>query len=562
MALKYDVDYTDLLPEEPPADLVSWALTQGAFKHDEIIVFKQGWYRDRHMESSKKEKIASCTCSSCERTFIADWTSSNTYYGGNIGIVHDGEVIASGQHMLCPICGETTKLHHASFIPKGDGAAYFEYVVVPTRIEQNFLLTEYEITKTINKDGNTKFTVRGWEACLFTKNNIIRFSKHCFNMNHERYYANWHQNKKFSESIGEIDYFYPGDTTKGTCLENSKFEEYMQVAKKCQIPVSYLRLYRKKPSVENFFPVGAGEFIADAIYKELKKEHYCAERIRNSKIPVLSFINWKEKSPYKMLGLNREQMKIFVNSTMEYEKKSIFLKLLKAGLVFDKTALEYATVIKEKEIEQLVACNEPLNKVLRYLGKQIAKFKAAIDFTYLRDYWKMATAAQFSLDVEHIKYPGNLCRAHDIVTKLTENMKTVNGKQFATIYKQLLPLSYANDKYTITPAKNAKELITEGKLLKHCVGRYSPEHCKYESIFFIRKVSEPSVPFFTLQLDVFGKQIIQNRGYKNSEPFPESGQAFINEWIQNIVRPFKLNQNQKTKKAIKLAKKEIMQLTA
>ena len=83
-------------------------------------------------------------------------------------------------------------------------------------------------------------------------------------------------------------------------------------------------------------------------------------------------------------------------------------------------------------------------------------------------------------------------------------------------------------------AQKPSDLIREGELLHHCVGRmgYDQKFVREESlIFFIRTKEQPAVPFVTMEYSPKQKRILQCYGYKDSAP-DESVMDFVkNKWL-------------------------------
>ena len=82
-----------------------------------------------------------------------------------------------------------------------------------------------------------------------------------------------------------------------------------------------------------------------------------------------------------------------------------------------------------------------------------------------------------------------------------------------------------------------QEIIDEGKALCHCVGGYAERHAKGKlHIMFIRKADKPDVPFYTVEVDLFGK-IVQVRGQRNCKTTPEVD-AFIEAYKEHLAEVF------------------------
>lgn len=118
-----------------------------------------------------------------------------------------------------------------------------------------------------------------------------------------------------------------------------------------------------------------------------------------------------------------------------------------------------------------------------------------------------------------------------------------NYKKYSDIY------SAAAAGYIIRPAKNAAEIVAEGRYLHHCVGldTYLSKHNSGKSvILFLRKVSEPDIPFITIEIR--GDHIVQWYGAYDKKPQEE----YFQEWLDTYIEELKKH-NQKPAKKKKTA---------
>ena len=84
-------------------------------------------------------------------------------------------------------------------------------------------------------------------------------------------------------------------------------------------------------------------------------------------------------------------------------------------------------------------------------------------------------------------------------------------------------------------SKMGMELTAEGKALHHCVGGYIRDMAEEKTaIFFLRKVSEPDKPFYTLELQK--KRVIQCRTEHNAsyDRNPDV-KNFVDMWMEKVV---------------------------
>ena len=87
------------------------------------------------------------------------------------------------------------------------------------------------------------------------------------------------------------------------------------------------------------------------------------------------------------------------------------------------------------------------------------------------------------------------------------------------------------------------EIITEGKILSHCVGGYAERYSKGQCIIlFLRRRSEADKPYFTIEVGgEWGKRqhIVQCHGYKNEAGTtkPEDIKEFEKEFSSFLMNP-------------------------
>ena len=118
-----------------------------------------------------------------------------------------------------------------------------------------------------------------------------------------------------------------------------------------------------------------------------------------------------------------------------------------------------------------------------------------------------------------------------------------NYKKYSDIY------SAEAAGFIIRPAKDAAEIVAEGRYLHHCVGldTYLSKHNKGQSIIlFLRKASEKDIPFITIEIK--GDKIIQWYGAYDKKP----QEKYFQKWLDTYFEELKKH-NQKSEKKKKTA---------
>lgn len=103
------------------------------------------------------------------------------------------------------------------------------------------------------------------------------------------------------------------------------------------------------------------------------------------------------------------------------------------------------------------------------------------------------------------------------------------AKTRAAITSTIRRPEYREEKLLIRAAESPEELAKESAALHHCVRTYVDRVARGDcAILFIRKVSEPDKPYFTLELSPKG-DIAQCRGSHNCA-YPQKVAEFIEHW--------------------------------
>lgn len=395
--------------------------------------------------------------------------------------------------------------------------------------KDRFVLTEWIVHRWIDKSGQSRYTTDPYSAWIVEEKKVVRLMGYMRTIGGGTSLLHkWAQRKTFCDVYGSVSICYPWDKSilEGTTAENCKLDLYQKAGG--ERLVSYLALWRKHPAVENLLMQGCGRLLVELIDREKSSwsDH--------GGIPRLNIINWKERRPAQMLGLNKEefrhlrQMRWIVEDLERYQlvkKAGLSVKLPEdMKLLRSKAVYEINRILSEMPPEDLW-------RTLRYLKKQNEHLST------LQDYWRMARRLHRDLTDSLVRWPRNLKAAHDQV------MGEQKAKENAALHKlfleravELEPLSFELNGLLIRPCKNEAELIREGKDLHHCVAAYAKNHAEGKTaILFVRKVEEPDKPFFTLEYDEKTKMVKQNRGLRNCGRTPEV-KEFEEAWLNYVRR--------------------------
>lgn len=515
---------TSKIIPKPPAKLTKWLLGLGCFS-SAYLIFKCGW--ETEPLTGIKNRCLDVVCSKCGAKFKATRLEDSKQdvrpicrkFRGMVGEI----LMEDGLKSTCPHCGVEAIYTHISETPRR--TIECEWPLVVSKKQGKIILAGYRVMRTIEKDGSTSFVTNPYEAYVFDGKKAYRFAGWFGAMFGIQIFTGvWEPRKRFLDYYGSagLIYYTQEDIFKDTQFENCKFDLYEAAARKKGYlrPVSFLREFQKHPQIENLITQGFEEIAVRCVESNIGTE-----------------INWKEKAPRKMLNLTKEDFNFLKYKSLDVEElkrfrlvreRLPFASQLDIGWIATNFSYTLEDLLKEEKVERLI----------RYIKKQ--KQSAREVYLDWKDYISTAKKLGYDITRDLIRYPKNFGAAHDRVTGLLKHKKSEELKlQFEKLYQELQPYCWEKNGLLIRPAASEDELIEEGKILDHCVGEYGEAHCKGRTIFFIRRISEPEVPYYTLQLDIKRKIILQNRGYKNNHahnPKPPEIDQFAEDWLNHVVK--------------------------
>lgn len=325
-----------------------------------------------------------------------------------------------------------------------------------------------------------------------------------------------------------------------TAFRYSGLEEYADKGGKVN-PIDYLERYQQIPQLEILSKMGLTEIV---------------RRITRGECGVIEDQNAKRLDDF--LGIQRERTDQLIRTggngklldAMKTEKRldqhwteKQVEQMAETGLRTDSAgiALRYMTVQKM------------LNRIAKYAGCEYGtKCSTAINkirrtaITYT-DYLRMREERGYDLHNSVYQQPRELQTAHDQMVaeinqeKVEKRLKEVKEKypeireQYRKLRKEFF---YEDDTYLIRPARSAEEIVTEGRILHHCVGgdNYLTKHNEGTSyILMLRFQEEPETPYITAEISAAGKNILQWYGAYDKKP----DENHMREWLKEYLRKLK-----------------------
>ena len=535
-----EINYAPLLPAQPRADVVSVAREAGWFDGSYLIYRADRRYLPTEEGTQDAVRVV---CTACGASFLADKIRAGGCRPGYTPAPfgwqspRENKAIIHGQDADCPCCGKRGhSVHVSNMRVYGDELVDDAWVTEVTRLsvegrKDRLALLEWCVRRCIAKDGHIRYEIWPYTAWVVEEKKVVRLMGYGKCMGHIALFGEWRQRKSFCDVYGKSALEAPWDPAllEGTTAENCKLDGYIAAGGKRL--ASYLALWRRRPAVENLIVQGCGKLVEAWMNQEAEAWNY------RGGIPKLTEVNWREKQPARMLGLNREEFGHLRRegwTTVDLER----YKLVRDAGVGVKLPedLDRLRGFRTDELEEILKeCpGGDFWRVLRYLQRQQRKW------TLLRDYWRMAEQAGRDLTDSLVRWPRNLLLAHDRVTGEQKARKEkALQKKFEARYRRLEPLSLQLGELLIRPCRDQGELIAEGNALHHCVASYAKDHAGGKTaIFFIRRQDKPQEPYFTLELDEKHLAIRQNQGLYHCDP-PEEVREFVVQWLNWIRKGVK-----------------------
>ena len=286
----------------------------------------------------------------------------------------------------------------------------------------------------------------------------------------------------------------------------------------------YLRLYEKYPQAEMLVKFGLSEYATSVqILRKVGKDkrfrkwliNRCNEIRYGGYYVGTLLIAYKTGKPFEQV------------QKLESEKKSFYRQ---DGY---------------KNIKGLFKTDKEVTEFMEYISAQNTNLSSYSDYLYACNYLGL------DMTLPKNRLPHDFKRWHDIrideyrtakALKDAEERKALYAK-FASVAEKYLPLQ-KDDKnaFVVVIAHSPQDLIREGDILHHCVGRmnYDQKFAREESlIFFVRNIAEPDTPFVTVEYSLHNKKVLQCYGEHDTRP-DDSVMEFVNKkWLPFANRQLK-----------------------
>lgn len=317
-------------------------------------------------------------------------------------------------------------------------------------------------------------------------------------------------------------------------LKYSQLYAYIRLTHFGEDAFKYIEFYQKHPQLEYVMKMGLWNIVVEGL---------------GARSSFRNLFNWRGKNPKELLRVPIGKGDMLALSALAVDIDTLNLALyIKRNSRYSLTELAN----KRKELERLSdseMCRRlnvlrefgvGVEEAFRYMHQQQKKNPYSsgrnifIDWIdYLQDCCKLG----LNLEDTAVLKPHDLQQAHqNVITQLKIKADEELDKQIAQLKEERKQYNFTAGGFVARAAESSSELIAEGKILHHCVGTYADRHAKGKcTIILIRRLEEPEVPFYTMELVGPEKRIIQVRGSHNCgmtqevEAFVESYKKYLAE---------------------------------
>ncbi len=278
--------------------------------------------------------------------------------------------------------------------------------------------------------------------------------------------------------------------------------------------LKYLRLYEQYPQTEYLVKAGLSAFATSKMIlnKCSKDKQFCKWLYKNKDNIKSHFYTSSIISAYKK-GRPVEEVFNFERFKKYFNKEDNFRRLKKMFV------------------------GEEQKKFLQYLLKQ------KTDGYCYQDYLNACEYLGLDMNEDKNRYPHDFMRWHDIRIDEYNSKKALKDakerkilyNKFSKVARKYLGLQRdMKEDFVIVIAKSPADLIKEGEILHHCVGRmgYDQKFAREESlIFFVRNKNDIETPFVTLEYSIKQRKVLQCYADKDSKP-ADNVLEFVNKkWL-------------------------------
>lgn len=279
----------------------------------------------------------------------------------------------------------------------------------------------------------------------------------------------------------------------------------------------------------------------------------------------LTRINWRSNDLKKMLRLNKEELDFLKdNDGREYNQYICFRREVYCGRTPSETIRYYKEFgyNTSKIIYISRKTNISAKRIMDYVLKHRNKERNTFMLYMWSDYLRECEELEYDLHDESIVMPRDLAAAHErtaSIIKTEHDMRMKIQMELSNEARKKMVYTDQSRGLTVIIPDTIEEIAREGRILHHCVGGYAKRHAEGAlHILFIRQIGKEDIPYYTMEVDLFGK-IVQCRGFKNNiehnggSPKPQEIKDFEEEYqkyLDSLFRSMTKSERKGMKQAV------------
>lgn len=462
----------------------------------------------------RKGKTAECLCGICGMGF-----STN-------------EIPMRKGIAKCPICGGTGVWEWMRCtIPK-----YTEedIILIQCTTDRNLVVREFRIEGRYRQDESAQRKMTEWRRRFLRLGDAYEFSlQYRYNKTAKAYMHMWNAGKGCIY-LDETQ-LYPGWKKE---IESSEFryfnpQEILRSNTTIGI-VKALVTFANNPALEMYAKSGMDKLVDHLLSKDGK-----TKIVNRRAKTVKSQLRLKDNMQVKKLIKKKGDTRFL--EVLLYEKKYKF-QWTPEQEEFVCDMCHHAQKDNMNVCLTYMSVQKLTNRIKRYQGEYKHERSAV---SHYADYLNMRRDLGYDMTNEVFLFPNSLKEKHDQMVKETNAVKdkayeAKKNREYPKIkddYEKWDKLyHYEDDEYVIRPAKDAAEIVREGRTLHHCVGgdNYLSKHNSGRTtILFLRRVREPEQPYYTIEIKE--NEILQWYGKNDKKPDEE----IIGPWLEAYMERLK-----------------------
>lgn len=319
---------------------------------------------------------------------------------------------------------------------------------------------------------------------------------------------------------------------EGTFLQYSAMKEFQLAAGEIN-PVDYIQRYIQTPQIEMLVKMGL-----IGVVQQLVKCYYGI------------VVDEKANRVEAFLGIRKERVKQLIEKKGDTDILKVMQMEKQMEQRWTDEQIEQLTEIGIENGQVMMAMEHMtiqklLNRISKYArceygtmcSTAIGRLRGVTQ-TYF-DYLGMRKALGYDMNNTVYLFPRDLSAAHNKMVQEHNKQEAdkrlrevvVNYPMIKKHYRSLRKTFYYEDEnFLIRPARNAEEIVMEGRILHHCVGmdKYLKKHNEGISIIlFLRAKSEAEIPYITVEITKDFK-ILQWYGTGDKKPDQNNMERWLN----------------------------------